>query len=123
MFQRLLIGTKLFLTSSVVAWNEIASIQPISDPTLEISGTTPLVERVILRRESDIPDGSIAIYIASFTASKLYKGSPMPISTTLLNLRGCLAKLFSLVGQSCKSCRASNICPIISEVVKFLTNF
>ena len=34
----------------------MAIIQPISSPTFAISGTTPLVDNVILRRESATPD-------------------------------------------------------------------
>ena len=55
----------------MVAWNEIASRQPISSPTRAISGTTPEVDSVIRRRDSAIPSPSIAIRIASRTASKL----------------------------------------------------
>ena len=46
-------------------------IVPISAPARGISGTTPLVERVIRRRDSAMPSPSIAIRIASRTASKL----------------------------------------------------
>ena len=71
MFHLRLIGTSRSRTSSVVAWNEIAKRQPISAPTRAISGTTPDVERVILRRDRAMPSPSIATRIASRTASKL----------------------------------------------------
>ena len=84
----------------------MAIIQPISSPTFAISGTTPLVDNVILRRESATPDGSIAIFIASLTESKLYSGSPIPIKTILLNFLDWPTKLFVAVGHSPKSCLA-----------------
>jgi hypothetical protein len=71
MFHFLLIGTSLSRTSSVVAWNETASMQPISSAVRAISGTTPEVDSVIRRRDSEIPSPSIAISIASRTFSKL----------------------------------------------------
>ena len=49
----------------------MARRQPISAPTRAISGTTPEVERVMRRRESAMPSPSMAILIASRTASKL----------------------------------------------------
>jgi hypothetical protein len=50
---------------------DTASMQPISSAVRAISGTTPLVDSVIRRRDSDIPSPSIAIFIASRTFSKL----------------------------------------------------
>ena len=71
MFHFLLIGTSTSRTSSVVAWNDTASMQPISSAVRAISGTTPLVDSVIRRRLRLIPSPSMAILIASRTASKL----------------------------------------------------
>jgi hypothetical protein len=56
---------------TVVAWNETASMQPISSAQRAISGTTPDVDSVIRRREIAMPSPSIAIFIASRTFSKL----------------------------------------------------
>ena len=71
MFQRLLIGTSLSRTSSVVAWKDTARRQPISSAHLAISGTTPEVDSVMRRRDREIPSPSMAIFIASRTLSKL----------------------------------------------------
>jgi 23S rRNA (adenine2503-C2)-methyltransferase len=47
------------------------SFHATTDAVRAISGTTPEVESVMRRRESEIPSGSIAIFIASRTLSKL----------------------------------------------------
>ena len=70
-FHFLLIGTSLSRTSSVVAWKLIASWQPISSAVRAISGTTPLVDSVIRRRDRVSPSWSITTFIASRTLSKL----------------------------------------------------
>jgi len=68
---------------------------PISSPVRTMLGTTPDVDSVMRRREMPMPSLSATIVkSASRTASKLYRGSPMPIITTLVTRRlpvGCLA--------------------------------
>jgi hypothetical protein len=73
MFQRLLIGTSTSRTASVVAWKLTASWQPISVAVRAISGTTPLVDRVIRRRPSAMPSPSITIASRRGRCRKLYK--------------------------------------------------
>ena len=57
--------------SSVVPCSEIASMVPISSPARWISGTTPEVDSVMRRFDSEMPSPSETISIASFTLSKL----------------------------------------------------
>ena len=122
MFQRLLMGTRRSRTSSVVAWKLTASRQPISCAVRAISGTTPLVDRVMRRRDRDRPSLSITTFIASRTFSKLYSGSPMPIRTMLL-----ISRVSSLgapwTGHSPRSSRASISWPTISPGVRLRTSF
>jgi hypothetical protein len=54
-----------------VPCSEIASIAPISDPARTISGTTPEVDRVIRRFDSEMPSPSEITSIAFRTLSKL----------------------------------------------------
>jgi hypothetical protein len=122
MFQRLLIGTRRSRTSSVVAWKLIASWQPISVAQRAISGTTPLVDRVMRRRPSAMPSPSITICIASRTASKLYSGSPIPIRTMFDTSRPASAPCPGS-GHSFRSSRASMTWPTISAAVRLRTSF
>ena len=71
MFQRLLIGTSLSRTASVVAWKDTASRQPICSAVFAISGTTPEVLSVMRRRDSVSPSPSMTTAMASRTLSKL----------------------------------------------------
>ena len=71
MFHLRLMGTRTSRTASVVAWNDTASWQPISRAVRAISGTTPEVDRVMRRRLREMPSGSMAMRMASRTASKL----------------------------------------------------
>src|SRR3989338_7884102 len=122
MFHFLLIGTSWSRTSSVVAWNDTASKQPISCAVRAISDTTPLVDRVMRRRPRAMPSLSITTFIASRTLSKLYSGSPMPISTMLLTRR--VSSLGAPgVGHSSRSSRASMTWPTISAAVRLRTSF
>ena len=66
--------------------------------------------------------------MASRTLSKLYKGSPMPMSTTLVIIRspsGINPPSLGLVplGQSPMRSRATKICPAISAAVRLRTSF
>ena len=90
---------------------------------LAISGTTPEVDRVILRRDKEIPSGSIAIFIASRTFSKLYNGSPIPINTMLDRSRAVFTGFRPVSGHSFKSSRANITWPIISPAVRLRTSF
>jgi hypothetical protein len=54
-----------------VAWSEIASMVPISWPARTISGTTPDVDSVMRRRDSDSPSPSATTSMAALTLSKL----------------------------------------------------
>ena len=67
----LLSGTSVSRNSSVTACKDIAKLTPSSAPQRAIIGTTPDVDSVILRRETASPSGSIAIFIAAATLSKL----------------------------------------------------
>ena len=101
----MLIGTSLLRTSSVVAWNDTANWQPISSAVRALSGTTPDVDKVMRRRDNWMPSGSMAIFIASRTFSKLYSGSPMPIRTMFDNKRASSVRL-PCSGHSSRSSRA-----------------
>ena len=122
MFHFLLIGTSWSRTSSVVACSEIASSVPISAPARGISGATPDVDSVMRRRDSDSPSPSIATSIASRTPSKLYSGSPMPISTTLESIRFS-GGFTPATGHSPRSSRHTRIWPTISAGVRLRTSF
>lgn len=122
MFQRLLIGTSTSRTASVVAWKLTASRQPISVAVRAISGTTPLVDSVIRRRPRAMPSPSITISIASRTLSKLYSGSPIPIST-MFEMRRTSSLGAPGTGHSSRSSRASITWPTISAAVRLRTSF
>ena len=57
--------------SSRVAWREMASMTPISSPQRSIMDTTPEVDKVIRRFDSDRPSLSLTISMAAFTLSTL----------------------------------------------------
>ena len=71
MFHFLFTGTSRSRVASSVAWKLTASRQPISSAVLAISGTMPLVDSVMRRRDRLIPSPSITTFIASRTLSKL----------------------------------------------------
>ena len=122
MFHFLLIGTSRSRTSSVVAWKLTASRQPISVAVRAISGTTPLVDRVMRRRPRAMPSLSITTFIASRTFSKLYSGSPMPMST-MFEISRVSTLGTPLTGHSPRSSRASMTWPTISAAVRLRTSF
>ena len=64
-------GTSLSRSALLVACSETASMVPHSAPSRAISGTTPEVETVMRRFDSERPSPSVRIAIASRTASKL----------------------------------------------------
>jgi hypothetical protein len=64
-------GTSLSRRSSRTAWSEIASMVFASAPRRSICGTTPEVETVMRRRDSDRPSGSLITPTASTTLSRL----------------------------------------------------
>src|SRR3546814_18832799 len=66
----LLIGMMWSRTSSVVACSDTARFTSSSRPQRAISGTTPEVDRVILRLETDRPSWSMAMPMAVATDRK-----------------------------------------------------
>ena len=103
----LLIGTSSFLNSSVTACNDTARLTSQTWLNLYIAGTTPEVLTVTRRLDKPKVKSSIIRFMAATVLSKLSKGSPMPIMTTLVIL-------FSKPKRFC----ATITWPIISAVVK-----
>ncbi len=90
---------------------------PVRSPRASSLGTTPAVETVIRRREMPIPSLSEITSRASATASRLYRGSPMPMKTMLVSRRSPGG-----AAHSARSSRATWTWATISAAVRLRTS-
>mmetsp|Transcript_917 Transcript_917/g.2191 ORF Transcript_917/g.2191 Transcript_917/m.2191 type:complete len:411 (+) Transcript_917:40-1272(+) len=101
-------GTIQSRTSSVVACRETASCALLSRQKRSISGTRPTVETEILLCDMWSPIGWQKMLVAARTASRLCRGSPMPMNTTLVI--GVLSPTEARYRRASTSC--STICAV-----------